>query len=164
MSQIQDLLLQLGNETAEKIKANIPKATGKTAAAIRVESDAVSVSIFGPDYVYALEYGRGPTKSTTKSNPTLLEQIKEWAMAKSIISDDSKASLSIVYAITKSIHKRGTLLYQSGQPSGVISSVINNISQNSIMREIVLLQLGEYTQSIREAVGGKNSEAPVLFI
>lgn len=130
------------NELAEKIKANIPNATGKSAESITVEVKKIDDPIFGKiegyiygaNWIWNLEFGRGPTKNSTPSTPTLRESILEWIKAKNIVSGD-KEQLSLSYAISKKIHNEGTKLYRSGQQSGIISDVINDDVLSNFINE-----------------------------
>lgn len=146
---IQQKLLQgLGDDIVKKLQASIPHATGKTAKKIHAVSFPYAVEVLGPHYVFALEYGRGPTRSTKKSNPTLFEAIKEWAFAKGIITDNSRESNSIVYAITKKINEQGTNLYRLGTPSGVITRVLDQINMNSLLKELTILYVEDYSSEV----------------
>lgn len=148
MNVQQQLLQNLGDEIAKKLAANIPSATGRTAKKIHAVSEPFAVEVLGPSYIFALEYGRGPTKNTTPSNPTLFEAIKEWAMARGIISGESKSELGIVWGITKKIHNEGTKLFRSGVPSGVLTSVIDQINMNSLLKDLTALQINEYSSEV----------------
>lgn len=148
MTVQQQLLQNLGDTIVDKLQQSIPHATGKTAKKIHAVSYPFAVEVYGPSYIFALEYGRGPTKNTTPSQPTLFEQIKEWAFAKGIISDDSRQSNSIVYAITKKIHQQGTQLFRSGVPSGVITNILDQISLNSLLKDLTALQIADYSSEV----------------
>ena len=144
----QELLQKFGDGIVAKLQASIPKATGKTAKKIHAVATQTTLDVFGPSYIFALEYGRGPTNNTSPSVPTLFEAIKEWAFAKGIITDNSKQSNSIVYAITKKIHESGTKLYRSGTPSGVLTNVINQINYNSLLKDLSILLVEEYSSEV----------------
>jgi len=106
---IEEILKKLGEELALEMKAVIPKATGKTANSLEVDSDATSFTIKGDAHIYNLIYGRKPTSSNaSKSSPTLQEKIFEWVKAKGIVPrEPSMSQLSLSWAISKSIHKNG---------------------------------------------------------
>lgn len=150
MSIQSDILQKYGDRIAEQFRQSVPKVTGKTAASIHAVTGEDFIEIWGAKYIFALEYGRGPTTTETASTPTLFDAIKEWAMAKGIINDDSKKSMGIVGAITRSIHKRGTLLFLSGTPSGVLSRVVDDLNMNSMLNELSLFRLGEIEDDIEK--------------
>lgn len=151
----QQLLQKLGDSLVVKFRESIEqtKATGKTAASIHAVSDDNFVEVWGARSLGALEYGRKPTSATTASNPTLFEAIKEWAMAKGIVSGDKK-SLGIVYAITQKIHKQGTLLYHgtdfygNTKPSKRISGVIETLNLDQLLRDVSVLKLNEWSSDV----------------
>lgn len=77
--------------------------TGKTSNALRVESDQDSIRLIGPDYVKYLIYGRGPTQQD--QGGILLGIIRQWIQDKGLVVDNLERA---AYAITKTIHERGT--------------------------------------------------------
>jgi len=151
----QQLLQKLGDSLVLKFQQSIEqtKATGRTAASIHAVSGDNFVEVWGARSLGALEYGRKPTSTTTKGNPTLFEAIKEWAMAKGIVSGDKK-SMGIVYAITQKIHREGTLLYHgtdfygNTKPSKRISGVIEQLNLDTLLREVTALKVNEYSSDV----------------
>jgi len=139
MSEISEALSQLLNEMAEKLKANVPKVSNETAESIEVVikdiDTGVSGSILAAKHIFALEDGRAPTRIGAKSNgKTLRESLLEWIESKSFtfplkpkttFGKAIKNAESLSWAMAISIHREGTLLYQNGGHSGVISNVIN---------------------------------------
>lgn len=160
MSAVQQRLLKkLGDELVKKFQAAVAtrSATGKTAQSIFAETTENTLDVRGPRYLGALEYGRRPTRpGAQKGSPTLFEMIKEWALAKGVVSSVEKGSegLGIVWAITKKIHKKGTLLYYTTdhygktKPSGVISDVIETLNYNKLLNEITILTLKEFNSEV----------------
>lgn len=132
----------------EQVKSRIPSVTGKTLSKIRSEVFPDSITIWGPPYIGALEHGRGPTKTSTASNPNLFDAIKEWALAKGIIPDTSKQSLGLVYAITNKIHREGTLLYRNGGNSGVLSHVLRNLNTTPLTEALASKYAAELTSEV----------------
>lgn len=68
-------------------------------------------------YITVLEDGRKPGKFVPP------EVIEQWIDDKPIISDLPKKSLA--YLINKSLKENGSLIYQQGGKSGVLSDVLN---------------------------------------
>jgi hypothetical protein len=68
-------------------------------------------------YITVLEDGRKPGKFAPP------EVIEQWIDDKPIISDLPKKSLA--YLINKSLKENGSLIYQQGGKSGVLSDVLN---------------------------------------
>jgi hypothetical protein len=155
----QELLNRLGDELVKKFQEALAtrSATGRTAESIYYETTENTLDVRGPRYLGALEYGRKPTNpNATAGSPTLFEMIKEWALAKGVVSSAEKGSegLGIVWAITKKIHKKGTLLYYTTdhygktKPSGIISDVIEQLNYASLLNDITALSLNEFTSQV----------------
>lgn len=92
-----NIFVQKANETTELIKAQVPKATGRTAKAVRYELYENGFAIYAPSHLQTLITGRKPTSNTGGGD--LLENIKEWIKAKGLTLN--------AYAVTKKIHKFG---------------------------------------------------------
>lgn len=165
MSVQQKLLERLGNALVLKYKAAAAtrSATGKTAASIYAVATDNSLDIRGAAYIGVLEYGRKKTRpDAPEGSPTLFEAIREWAIAKGVVTSAEKGSkgLGIVYAITRKIHKKGTLLnyttdrYGKTKPSGVISDVTNSLSLDELTREVTALHVSEYSSEVLKSLKG----------
>lgn len=124
------------NRLSEKLKANIPSATGRTAksleVAIQSRQAGSSGQLLGAPWIGALEYGRGPRRSDEDTAMWL--NILAWMRARGIAggADESAKARSITYMI----NLRGTKQYQLGKPSGIISDVINDKELRSLTREL----------------------------
>jgi hypothetical protein len=141
----QELLQKLGESLVLQFRTSIEqvKTSGRTAESIHAVSTDTTVEVLADRHIFALEDGRKPTGSgAARGNPTLFEQIREWAQLKGIVTNiNDKQQLGIVYAITKKIHKEGW------KPSlnKPLSSVINKIDIETLLREIVTLQATLYS-------------------
>src|SRR6056297_1318203 len=110
----EEFLNKEGSTLVSKIQANIQSAgknaTRKTSRSLKstvIDNDKFTkLTIDAAPWFFTLETGRGPTKNSAKSNPSLLENIIEWSNAKGILINP--------YALTKKIHKKGTKLFQLG--------------------------------------------------
>lgn len=105
-------------------------ASGKTAAAIYWRSTKAGLDIMGPSYVNTLVWGRGPTVGG--GNGQLRMRIRQWLDDKGIGQPDERNGIS--YAVTKSIHKRGTTLYQKGGPSPIFDALVSEPVQQAIVK------------------------------
>jgi hypothetical protein len=92
------------------------KASGKTLAAFgskeEIEGTTVRGLVFGAEHTGALEYGRKPT--TQSGGGVLYNHIYEWVKDKGFNYRDDRQRKSIAYAITKTIHEKGTYQFRSG--------------------------------------------------
>ena len=134
---LQEFLEQLKTEMLGKLKS----ASGQTAQLFEVniteEKEGVFSKVIGslitPNYIGALESGRGKTVNTAAGSPTLQQKVLTWLQSQSItpIAKQGKTKtlkamtqVQLSWAIATSIHKNGTLLYQQGGKSGIISQVL----------------------------------------
>lgn len=123
IASIIQALTGYGQSFTEQIKANTPKVTGKTANSVGYEvralRDEATLTITAKPFFKVVETGRGPTRADyQKGERPLIEAIKEWVKAKGMEE-------GLAYAITKSIHKKGTKLYQEGGRQDVFSNVLS---------------------------------------
>lgn len=136
MSVQQELLLKLAETMAMQVRKNIEpmRASGKTADSVHGRATESTSEVWAFEHIGALEYGRKPTSAgATQGNPTLFEQIKEWAQVKGIVDNiNDRKQLGIVYAITKKIHREGwkTKLEKP------ISSVLEELDYDTLLREL----------------------------
>lgn len=131
----KELIQQFFTELQQGVRNNIPSVTGATRAAIRTNVGDSIGQLIGPAYIDALEIGRGPTRNSSPQTPTLREKILQWIRAKGIQRDDISDE-SLAFLISRSIHKKGTRLFQSGRNSGVISNVITQDAIDRFGRQL----------------------------
>lgn len=149
MSVQQELLKKLGDSLVVQFRKNIEpvKASGRTAASIHtVVPDDYTVEVWANRSIGALEYGRKPTSSgASKGNPTLFEQIKEWAKIRGIITNiNDREQLGIVYAITRKIHREGW----KSRLNKPLSSVTDSIDLDLLLREIINDQVNVFESGV----------------
>lgn len=144
MSVQQDLLKKFGDSLVLKFRANIEsvKASGKTAASIHAVTTEYTLEVLASRHIWALEEGRKPTGSgATRGNPSLFEQIKEWALIRGIITNvNDRKQLGVVYSITRKIHNEGW----KARLNKPLSSVIESIDLDMLLRNIVEAQSNIY--------------------
>lgn len=111
------------------------RATGKTIASLREESEPGVARLLGAAHFEQLQHGRGPTsEGAAPGEPSLLQQIKDWIAAKGLQLNP--------WAVTKSIHKKGTAQYQgidrrfSGSESGTLGRVLNERSIGDMLSRL----------------------------
>ena len=122
-TKTETILDQFLNQVAKEIKAQVPKKFGDS---LEVEVDSESGRLLGVSYFSVLEFGRGPTKAgARKGSPTLLEEIKKWIQKKNLNLNP--------YAVTRNIHKFGTVTFRLKQRTGIISSILSEIRINSLV-------------------------------
>jgi len=162
MSVQRDLLLKLAETMSVQLRKNIEpmKASGRTADSITAKATDDTAEVWALENIGALEYGRKPTSSgATTGNPTLLEQIKEWMTYKTAFSSlQGKEKDSVAYAITKKIHSKGTMLYNgkdfygNSKPTGVISSVLEDLNYDQLLRDVTAYYGVVFTSDILKEI------------
>lgn len=107
----KEIIKQFGDKLVGDVKGALPKATGKTAASVKIDYTDDGFTITGNASIGALVNGRKPTKSgAKKGNPTLQQSILEWIQALSIQPrEESMTQLQLSWAISNSIHRKGTI-------------------------------------------------------
>lgn len=106
----KEIIKQFGEQLVNDIKKALPKASGKTSASVVIDYQEDGFTISGNASIGSLINGRKPTSSgAKKGSPTLQESILEWVQTMSIQpKEDSMTQLQLSWAITQSIHKKGT--------------------------------------------------------
>ncbi|MES2397937.1 MAG: hypothetical protein V4549_18135 [Bacteroidota bacterium] len=138
MGSIKPILEQFAEALKSDVKA-VSKGFAPTIESIVTES---SLSIVGSPYISVLINGRAPTKSgTKKGSPTLQEVIYSWIQKHGIEprakkEGDTMTQLSLSYAISNSIHRHGTLLYQRGGGNNIFDTIINKSRIDSFTNSI----------------------------
>jgi hypothetical protein len=134
------------NELIENMRNNRPTgrsnqvASGKTIASLEVVINGNKGKLLGAKHIGALENGRHETRNTAASEPTLLENIKQWILDKNLELNP--------YAVTKKIHQKGTELYRMGGNSGTISKLTdsNKIVVSDISEWMFLQVINEFNK------------------
>jgi hypothetical protein len=115
MSNSSEIIKQFGVSLTDDIKKAIPKGTGATADSVNIEykkgkdGKITGFTIRGAAQIDAIIDGRKPTSAgATKGNPTVQQSVLEWIRAKGITPREaSMTDVSLSWAISKSIHKKG---------------------------------------------------------
>lgn len=141
------ILQQHGNSTVEKIRQNLQStgtnATGKTSRSLRFEVttdiNTTTLKIIGRPFFNVVETGRRDTPYFTKPSKEFVASIQEWAKAKGVPG--------AAYAIAKSIHQKGTKLFQSGGRTDVYSNVVNQSLVDQISKDVLNKFSEEYLKN-----------------
>ena len=120
----------LNNIRADIITRHISlgqKASGETISRLRTVPTSLGGILFGPEHIFALERGRGPTRGGG-SGKTLQQRIFDWlAFGKyGLTFGNTKERTSLSWAISKKIHKKGTDLFIRGGGSGLLTDIVTS--------------------------------------
>lgn len=141
----REVMLQFLNLLISRIRNNIRRksagSTGRTASLLRAEATDQVGTLFGPDYIEALELGRGPTRRGNQGGPTLRERVEKWIVTARIRPRDDITVKQLVFLITRKIHESGTRLFIERRMSGILTEsitqeVINEFAANLTERNI----------------------------
>lgn len=121
----------------DEVEPQLKQVVGSFAPTIESEVKDYSFTIYASPYIRVLIDGRKPTREgAAKGNPTLQMVILDWIRRKSIQPDKPNMTQEgLSWAISKSIHKRGTLLYQRGGGNRIFDNIL------TVDREEKLLSL-----------------------
>lgn len=122
---IRDELMQLRTAILENLARYGRNATGETGRSLRIQLNPDGGALMGRTFFSTLEVGRGPTRDFTPHTPTLFQRILTWVKAKGVYPDDpTMTQTSLAIAITKRIHKSGTMLFRKKQRQDIYSSAV----------------------------------------
>lgn len=142
------ILSNYGQSTVAQIQANLSatgtNATGKTSRSLRFEvsekgDKQILQVIGGRKYFMTVETGRKATPNYDKPSTQFVQAIKEWAEAKGVEGSP--------YAIARTIHQKGTKLFQKGGRKDIVSNVVTADLISSISKDILSQFATEYLKS-----------------
>ena len=142
MSELATLFTEYGNETVSKLRQSFASkgvnASGRLSRSVEsvvTETQnftSLQVSMF--EYGVTSEVGRGPTKNSGPGD--LLRRIRQWIDDKGLnIPTNEKEGMA--YAITKKIHREGTLQFQKTKATGKGSGAISNVVNEELIDDII---------------------------
>lgn len=127
------------------LRASIPKASGDTANSLETRVNDKGGLLLANNYIGALEYGRKPTKSAGSGTTSLRDKIREWVKIKGI--DEG-----LVYAITKKIHKEGTLMYRTGKDFSGRGQYLSNIINEKRVENLLESLTKSFSNSVESSL------------
>lgn len=153
MSTIGEILKQQGESVIKDLRksfeTNKVNASGNLSRSLMQEIEINQVftrlTVSAASYVFTTEEGRGPTKG--RGDGELYRRILQWIEDKKLNIPD-KQKRGVAFAITKTIHEKGTRLFRSGSLSGVLSNVLNDQRVNEILEAIGQQQEESIIESI----------------
>ena len=134
-------LKEIFQKFVDLVEPEIKQVSKRFAPSIESEVRDDSFTIYASPYIRVLIDGRKPTSpSAPKGSPTLQQILLEWIREKSIQPDKpTMTQEQLSWAISRSMHKKGDLLYQSIQNGGPTNNIFDKILTTE--RENKLLSL-----------------------
>jgi len=155
---------KLIEDLKKSLDASGSTASGRTKDSLVSEITENRYKLFGRAYIGALEFGRKPTSGS--GDGSLKLAIESWIRAKGIIpkaGTEDKHYRSMAFAIAKTIHEKGTLLFRSGKnyqgqakPTQIINGVIND-GRIGTLAQAMLLHIKEQVKTdLQDAYNSNN--------
>lgn len=152
---LQSFAARFIQDLRESMDSSGVTASGNFNRTLKATITPNSVVVTGQRYAGAIEVGRKPTSGG--GNGALLAAIRQWIIDKNISATGTNPE-SLAYAITKSIHKKGTRLHQSlnggsdyygrSAPSRVITEVIEDGRIEKLAESVVLDVISQFRSEI----------------
>jgi hypothetical protein len=130
---------EIFEQFAEKVVPELREVSKRFADSIEYVATENSLVITGDPHIGVLVNGRPPTSSNPEIGPKSLQQIiLEWIPTKNITPQpDDRGRIPTVeqlsWAISKSIHMKGDLLYQRGGRSDIFDAILSQDRINSLL-------------------------------
>lgn len=125
----KEIMIQFVDTLVKELKAVTGSHFSRT---IESNVNEKGFEITADKYIGVLIHGRKPTSASAKTgSPTLQQAILSWINSKSITANaDSRGRVptaeQLSWAISTSIHRHGTKLYQQGGGNNIFDPIINN--------------------------------------
>lgn len=138
---IESFLESLKVDTQAEIRKKGKVATGETVNSLKVKVDAKGGELVGAEFFRQRLDGRGPSRGGGGGGgSSLREKVLLWIRVKGI-GANAKEQESLSWAISKSIHEKGTKQFREGRKSGIIEAVINDQKLGNLREQIEQNQL-----------------------
>jgi hypothetical protein len=157
----KEILSEFGEAVVNDLRQSISfsgiSASGNLEQSIRYELSETALTVFGASYAFAAEFGRGPTQ---KSGGDLRAAIRRWIDDKGIIPDGITKD-SLAFVITRSIHNKGTRLFDGSRPdfygrtkpTEILNGVINDGRVNELEQQLAI----KTVTAIRNTLNNENT-------
>ena len=130
--------------------------TGRTASQLAETHGPDFVEVTGPPHLQTLLTGRGPTKSSTAGEPKLSEILAQWAKDKGLTFDDPNMTFEqFGFLAARKMHREGSELYQTQQPSGLLDKVLTQQYLDTLLARVAAGEMVAITTALTHAIQGK---------
>lgn len=103
--------------------------------------------LLGASYAQQLDQGRGKTKASGGSG-ILRESIEQWVIDKGIVPRDNISRKSLVYLITRKIHREGIKVPNRFNPGGIISEIITEERIQELIDRLIFINIEQISTDI----------------
>ena len=143
MSRITAILEQFSADIMPEILTASKRFAPTVKSEITSNANGVTLEISGSPYLSTLWEGRKPTSpSAKKGNPTLQQILLKWIESKSIVpkalpNGNIPTLEQLSWAMAKSMHKKGDLLYQRGGTNNSFDMVLTKSRIDNLINLLV---------------------------
>jgi hypothetical protein len=120
------------------------------ADSVVIEEGENEFRLIGGPYIYTYELGRGPT--VNPGDGAVRRYVMEFLEEENIQPYGNYDIPSVAYFVASKIHETGSRPYRKGEPTGVISDVINETLTKAIAAKIKDLYAVEVAGFIKKAI------------
>ena len=128
---------------------------GATEAALAFVADNEALTLTGPQHVQTLITGRGPTKNGNSGGEKLAVVLARWAETKGLTLKRGQTYEQVGKTLAYFIHKEGTALFKTKQPSGIIQSVLTKEWLTTLQARIAAGEMVAISTALTHAIQGK---------
>lgn len=127
------------NQFADNIVPEIKSVSKRFADSVESEITDNALIITANEHIWTLVYGRKPTSSGAKAGSPNLQQILfAWAKSKGITPKPNANGitptlLQVSFAMAKSMHLKGDLLYQNGRKNDIFAPILSETRIDSLL-------------------------------
>ena len=130
---------EIFKQFSETIIPELQKVSGRFASSITSDYSEDTLTISASPFIRVLIDGRRPTSAGARTgNPTLQQIIRKWIDEKGITPKAKANGIiptkdQLSWAISKSIHVNGTLLWQRGGGNNIFDSILTSQRINNLL-------------------------------
>lgn len=154
MNTIRKIFQKFGDESADIIRKNMTRAgqmaSGQTARSLLTEATDTRMKFSGPSYIWVLETGRGPRKSTQNAN--LESKILAWMKAKGVAPKRGQTLEQAARGITWYINKFGTKLFRDGGRKDIITPIFEQRRFDKLANDVANVEFKKTIKVIDNAI------------
>lgn len=130
-------------------------ASGRTEQALAFAATDQGLDVTGPAHVQALITGRRPTTGGNTGGEKLSAVLAQWAQDKGLPLKRGQTYAGLGYVIARRIHQQGTALFRSGQPSGILQSVLTQDWLATLTARIAAGEMVAVSSALTHAIQSK---------
>lgn len=130
-------------------------ASGRTEQQLASQVVEDGLTVTGPAHLQALITGRKPTGSGAAGPTPLRVILAQWAQKKGLPLRRGQTYEELGKLIARRIHKEGTALYRTGQPSGILQSALTQDWLTTLFARIAAGQQVAVASALQFAIQGR---------